>query len=386
MKAERVLFMKKILPLCLAIALAFGCLTGCGNEPAKAGSLEGLTPAGSMALDYATEFGVDYFEGGYKLITLADGSRFLVVPEGKDAPENPGEGVTVLKQPIENIYLAATAAMCLFDALDSLDAIRLSGTKPEGWYIDNARKAMEDGKILYAGKYSEPDYEMLISENCSMAVESMMIGHASEVRAKLEELGIPVFMDQSSLESHPLGRTEWIKLYGALLNKEDEANALFNEQKKYLSRAMEGEETGKTVAFFYISSSGNAVVRKSGDYVSKMIGLAGGKYVFDNIGDPEKATATVNLEMESFFASAKDADYIIYNSTIGGEVKDMDALLAKSSLLGQFKAVQNGNVWCTDQNMYQETTRLGEMVQSFRMIFTGEADSLDELPYLYRLK
>ena len=90
--------------------------------------------------------------------------------------------------------------------------------------------------------------------------------------------------------------------------------------------------------------------------------------------------------MEQFFASAKDADCIIYNSTIGGEIHTIAELLEKSSLLAQFKAVQNGNVWCTQKNMYQETTQLGQMIQSFRRIFSGEADGLNELPFLYRLQ
>ena len=128
------------------------------------------------------------------------------------------------------------------------------------------------------------------------------------------------------------------------------------------------------------------VARKTGDYVSKMIELAGGHYVFKDLGDPETKTATVNLEMETFISAARDADYIIYNSTIGGEVKNMQELLKKNELLKEFKAVKNGNVWCTDQNMYQETTRLGQMVQSFHTIFSGQADDVTELPYLYNLQ
>lgn len=144
-------------------------------------------------------------------------------------------------------------------------------------------------------------------------------------------------------------------------------------------------DTGKTVAFFHISSSGYAVARKSTDYVSKMIELAGGEYVFRDLGDPETATSTVNLEMETFFATAKDADYIIYNSTIGGEIDTLEDLVAKNALLAQMKAVQNGNVWCTSKNMYQETTGLGQMIQSFHQIFSGQADELEQVPYLHRL-
>ena len=374
--------MKKLTLWALVLALLLTGCTGANTEQTQSD----WVPERSMPLQFATQFQVDYYSGGYKLISLADGSKFLVVPEGCEVPASAPKDAVPLYQPIENIYLAATSAMCLFDALNRLDAITLSGSRAESWYIDNARKAMEDGKILYAGKYSEPDYEMLLSHSCPLAVESMMIGHASDVKQKLEELGIAVLTDQSSMEEHPLGRTEWMKLYAALLNEEDRAEALFNEQVAYLNDALQGENPQKTVAFFHISSSGYVVARKSGDYVTKMLELAGGRYVFSDLGDRETKTSTVNIEMEQFFATAKDADYIIYNSTIGGEIHSMEELLEKSPLLAQFKAVRNGNVWCTQKNMYQETTQLGQMIQSFRKIFSGEADGLTQLPFLYRLQ
>lgn len=378
--------MKRCIALFLTVTLLLSVLGGCGTVETKEGLGNGWEPERSMELQFATQFSVDYYQDGYKLISLADGTRFLVIPEGSECPKGIAKDIVPLYQPVENIYLAATASMCLFDALDCMDVIRLSGTKEDGWHIENARLAMQEGRILYAGKYSEPDYEMMLDHRCPLAIESLMIGHSSEVKDKLEELGIAVFIDQSSMEPHPLGRTEWIKLYGALLNKEETAEALFEEQVKYLNEATGTEGFGKTVAFFHISSSGYVVARKSGDYVTKMLELAGGNYVFDNLGDPETRTSTVTIEMEKFFATAKDADYIIYNSTICGEIKTIDELLAKNELLAEFKAVQNGNVWCTSENMYQETTQLGQMIQSFQKVFSGEADELDELPYLYRLQ
>ena len=370
----------------LVLTLLVSLFGGCAGQGTGKAAVAGWEPVDTMELQYATEFSVEYYQDGYKLISLSDGSRFLLIPEGKALPEGIAEDVQPLYQPLENIYLAATASMCLFDALGRLDAIGLSGTRAEDWYIDNARAAMEEGKILFAGKYSEPDYELLLSEDCPLAVESMMIGHASQVKEKLEELGIPVLMDQSSKESHPLGRTEWIKLYAALLNEEATAQRLFAEQTAFLNEVEAQKSTGKTVAFFYVSSSGRVVARKSGDYVSKMIDLAGGDYVFRDLGDPDTATSTVTIEMETFFAAARDADYIIYNSTIGGEIRTIEELLEKSDLFEEFKAVRNGDVWCTDQNMYQQTTQLGQMIQSFHRVFSGEADELEELPFLYRLR
>ena len=305
--------------------------------------ISGLVYDHSMELDYAEQFSVDYYkDGGYALITIADKDRFLVVPEGKKAPESLDETIAVIQQPVQNIYLVATSAMNLFCALDGLDHISLSGTDADGWYIEEAKKALEDGSISFAGKYSAPDYELILSKNCGLAVESTMIYHMPEVKEKLEQFGIPVLVEHSSYEPHPLGRTEWLKLYGVLLDKEEPAQELFEKQADKVKNLENSKNTGKTVAFFYINSIGAANVRKSNDYVAKMIELAGGKYIFDELGEDDSALSTMNMQMEEFYAGAKDADYIIYNSTIDGELTTIDQLLAKSSLLNDFKAVKNG--------------------------------------------
>ena len=122
----------------------------------------------------AEEFSVDYYDGGYALITVMEDGQFLVVPEGKKAPKGLDKNITVIQKPVNNIYLVATSAMNLFCALDSLDHISLSGTDAEGWHIEKAKKALEDGSISFAGKYSAPDYELILSKNCGLAIESTM--------------------------------------------------------------------------------------------------------------------------------------------------------------------------------------------------------------------
>ena len=66
----------------------------------------------------------------------------------------------------------------------------------------------------------------------------------------------------------------------------------------------------------------------------------------------------MTIQMESFYAGARDADVLIYNSTIEGELETVEQLLEKSSLLADFKAVQEGNVWCIEKNFYQESLEL----------------------------
>lgn len=365
-----------------------------GENPAKTAAAP-LTYDHSMELSYAENFAVDYYEGGYKLLTTRlNGDRILIVPKHQQAPEDaealvspsaegkPGK-LIVLQEPVKNLYLVASSVMDMFAQLDSMDAISMCGLKEEDWYIPAAKQAMKDGTLLYAGKYSQPDYELLLSQNCSMAIENSMIYHTPEVMEKLDEFGIPTLVEYSSYEEHPLGRVEWVRFFGALLDQEEKADQLFEKQKEALKRVEAEESTGKTVAFFYITSNGLVQVRQSTDYIPKMIELAGGKYVFENLGDPDSRRSTVNLQLEDFYDGAQDADFLVYNTTIDRQVQTLEDLLKKCSLLKDFKAVKNHQVWCTTEDMYQQSMSTGNLIEDFHRMLTGDDK---ETRYLYRLK
>ena len=337
----------------------------------EAPQIPGLTYESEMELKYAQCFHVFYYNDGYALIDIKDDGQFLVVPEGKEAPADMDKSITVIQKPVSRIYLAATSAMALFNAIDGLDSIRLSGTQASGWYVDDAAQAMEDGKILFAGKYDEPDYELLINEDCDLAIESTMILHSPKVAEMIKELGIPVMIDHSSYETHPLGRTEWVKLYSVLLGKEKEAEAFFDDQAKVIEDLSGFTNTEKTVAYFYINTDGSAVVRTSDDYIPKMIEIAGGRYIFPDLKNTEGTGSSVRLTMEEFYNQAVDADYLIYNASIDSPITSIDDLLAKSDLFADFKAVKDGNVWCTGKQLYQATDIVGELIQDVHLMLTG---------------
>ena len=341
----------------------------------NAPEIPGLTYESTMELTYAECFDVYNYADGYSLIDVHDSARYLVVPEGKEAPEGLDSDIIVLQKPF-NIYLAATSAMALFDSIDALDSIRLSGTQASGWYIDDAVTAMNDGKILFAGKYSEPDYELLVNEGCNLAIESTMILHTPKVQEMIEMLGIPVFIDRSSYESHPLGRTEWIKVYGVLTDKVSEAEKFFEEQTKVISDLKDFQNTEKTVAFFYVSTDGSVVVRKATDYIPKMIEIAGGRYAFADLADDSGKT-NVSLSMEEFYATAVNADYLVYNAAIDSPIQSIDELLGKSELFADFKAVKEGNVWTTGKSLYQATDIVGELIRDLNLMLTdGDASQM----------
>ena len=378
-----------LLALCLTLLLA-----ACGGpenvattQPqaetaSQAVRYEELLFENVMPLSYATGFSVSYSEEGYKLLTIGEDQTYLVVGENMPVPEEVPDTVTVLQQPLDQIYLVSTGAMDHFIELNALDSIILSSQKADAWYLPEAKQAMEEGKIAYAGKYSAPDYETVLGSGCNLVVENAMIYHAPEVLEKLRSLGLPVLVELSSYESHPLGRMEWIKLFSALVNKEEEAAAYYDGMLAALEPVMNQESTGKTVSFFYITTSGGINVRRPSDYVSCAIGLAGCENVSFSEDQADVGNSTMTIQMEAFYQGVQDADILIYNSIVDGELDSLSALLEKMPTLADTKAVKEGNVWCLSKNFYQETMSLGDFILDVNAVATGSDGQLRYLKHL----
>ena len=375
-------FSKRIFTFSAAVFL----LTACGKSEEQSSQLSENSVSGHMELEYADQFSVDYLENGCSLIETG-GEKFLLIPENSGEIEIP-DGIVPLYQPLENLYVASSASVDLFDGIDSLDSVKFVSTDRDDWSLPSVKNAMDNGEIIYAGKYRAPDFELLVDEKCGIAIENTMIYHNPDIKEQLEELGIPVIVDHSSYETHPLGRMEWIKLYGLILEKSDEADKFFDDKIALFNSVSSADIQGsdrKTAAFFYVSSSGYINVRRPGDYISKMIELAGGEYIIKSEENSEEsAVSTMNMQPEAFYEAAKDADILIYNSTVDGSYDSVDQLIEKCALLEDFKAVQNGNVWCTEQNMFQQTTGAVDMICDINSIINETA--ADRTTYLYRLE
>ena len=376
--------------LLLIPAAAF---SACGMAPKAEKSAETTEarPVGHMQLRYAEHFSVDYYAGGAARIVVGEQEEVLLLPNEAAVP--PGlEDLKRISIPADNIYLASSSAADLFLQCGGLDRVRYTGTSAENWEIPAMRDAVESGEILYAGKYSAPDYELLCREGCGLALENTMILHSPQTREKLEQLSVPVLVEYSSYESHPLGRVEWVRLYGLLCGREEEAEQFFARQEERFQSVRAGLQTGpaeraeaKTVAFFHLNPNGGVVVRRQADYMTRMIELAGGRNAVTELPESENALSTVTIQMESFYAQAREADVLIYNSTTAGNVDSMEQFLSLNPLLKDFRAVQEGNVWCTEMSMFQRTAAAAGMIEELHAVFQDEADGA-ELQYLHRIE
>lgn len=408
--------------------------------------IDGLMFISSEKNDVAEYFRLSVYEDAsgakYQLLETAGGlHRYLIVPadaqvsnrksdhftarasEANSAnKEKKGDALelTVLQQPLTTTYVAASAVMASLCDLGAVSQIRFSGLREEGWYVDEARTAMKKGSMLFAGKYSEPDYETLLREGCDLALESTMIYRSPEVIEKLSALGIPVYIDYSSYEPHVLGRLEWIRVYGALFGHEEKAQQWYASerdriraiQKDAETSSGEASQSGKsteksetktsrnskneassigsssgsagtdttadlrpTVVYFYVNSSGQIQVRQPHDYIPELLELAGARYLapdMSSLGGSRKSNVTVFLE--DFYSSCRDADYLIYSATLDRPLSSIQELLGKNALFADFKAVKEGHVYTTDKDFYQLSDRMADFAEDVHRMLQGQGD------------
>lgn len=144
---------KRFAGLCLSLLTLLTAVCGCGQGGGQ-GTGAGAGSAGprdtdisaelvyedSMELLYAENFAVDYYTGGFSLVTINGNERYLVAPEGSEVPGDLDEDITVLHQPLDEIYLVASAVMDMFISMDALDTLSFTGTKADGWYLEEEER------------------------------------------------------------------------------------------------------------------------------------------------------------------------------------------------------------------------------------------------------
>ncbi len=343
-----------------------------------------LVPIETVELKYAELFSITKYDD-CTFITIAGEGNYLLYRDSAAVPQNLPADTVLLHLPLDQTYLVSTSQMDLIVKAGAAENITFSGTREKDWYIPEAVAAMKAGHTVYAGKYSAPDYELLAASGCNLALYNTMLYHKPQVRDKLQELGIPVLVERSGYEKSPLGRLEWIKLYGVLFDCEIQANTFFDRQIAGLSPVLQQPATDQTVAFFYVNSNGAVNVRKSNDYVAAMIALAGGRYVPADIGTSEdSALATMNMQFEDFYAATADCDVLIYNGTIDSSLKSLSDLYEKNALFAEYNAVLEGRAYFTGKNFFQETTGVAGFIQDIHTVLTG--GDTDNLQYLQKLE
>lgn len=322
-----------------------------------------------LELGYAKRFEVLYYDSKYCMLIINGTDYYMLNGSGYSIPDDIKDKVTVIDVPLGNIDLVSQSTVDYFDCLDALDSVSFTSINANNSQNENITKLLNDDKIKYAGKYSAPDFEMLINNKCSLVIENTMITHTPDVIDRFKNVNIPVMIDYSSHETDLLGRMEWIKLYGLLCNKLDYAIEIFDEKEERLKLSF--DNTDISVAYFYVSENGGIVIRKNEDYIVNMINTAGGRYIFEGNSEYE-GTGQMTIQKEAFFEKVSDCDVLIYNSTINGKINSKEELISKCEVLKNTKAYREDRIYCTNGNIYLSVMSLPEIVTELKDLFLNK--------------
>jgi len=341
------------LMLFTVVSLLWGCQRTSSSDAMKTGGNhpESVVFTEKSVVTHAQGFGIEYHEN-YKIIHIfhpfqdqPDTLSYLLLPKDVDIPAALDQ-LPVIRIPVENLFVLSTTHVALTDALDANEVIK--GVSAIQHICDeNLRQRTEAGEILEVGGEGNLNMEAILAANPEVVMASGMQSALFRKFNVLLQANIPVLVNSEWLESTLLGRAEWIKLMGALLNKEAEAHAHFDavvheyERLKELAATVNPSER-KTVI--------NGIPYKGTWYV------AGGKSYFANLlkdaqadyhwADTE-ATGSLSMDFESVYPVALEAD-----GWFPGEFIDTrEALLTKDARFADFKSVQHGNVFSNNKQM-----------------------------------
>jgi iron complex transport system substrate-binding protein len=259
-------------------------------------------------------------------------SRGSPLPSGVDSAD-------VIFVPLRRIICMSTTHVAMISALGEENSI--AGVSGKGFiYSESLNKRIDAGHIKDVGYEANLNKELILNISPDVI---MMYGIGNESAGyvgKIKELGINVVFNADYLETEPLGKAEWIKLFGALFCKEALADSIFN------SEVIQYENL-KTYIFKNISSKPKVLlglpfkdtwyISPGNSFISKFISDAGGSYLWEN------TTSSVSMPygIENVYLSAMNADYWLNT----GSIKSKDEISTAYQRLTDLPCYKNGEIF-----------------------------------------
>ena len=161
--------MKKIFSFFFAILLC-SLLTSCSGGFSDLSESDTAVKAdGSVELEYATQIEIVKVECDIFDVKITDGLNYCILPEDKEIPAWANNDYTIIKKPIDSVYMAASSAVNLVQAIDSIDKIKMTATKASDWGLPSIKEMVSSEEVQYVGKYNAPDYEAILFNECDLA-------------------------------------------------------------------------------------------------------------------------------------------------------------------------------------------------------------------------
>jgi len=333
---------KQFFRLSIILIMAIVIISGCKTSDNKSGpkisdGRNGKTGAKRFKLEQ---------RGGYTKLTIinpwqgADNVTqiFNLVKRGTKLFEEI-DSSTVIYVPLKKIVCMSTTHIAMISALGAENTI--SGVSGTGFiYSENLNKNVEKGQILDVGYESSLNKELILKIAPDLI---MMYGIGSESAgyvSKIEELGIKVLFNADYLETDPLSKMEWIKVFGALYCKERLADSIYDsevENYNKLKTFISGNITYRPKVLLGLPYKDTWYVSPGNSFASKLINDAGGDYLWKNT----ESSVSMPYGIENVYLGALNADFWLNI----GSARDKAEISLADQRLSDLPCFKNGNLF-----------------------------------------
>lgn len=293
-------------------------------------------------LKYAKGFSISN-ENGFKKITIHNGYknasksyRYLLVPREAEIPMHSSD-VQIIRTPIEKIIVTSTSHIPL---LELLNKERTLVGFPNTNFVSSpkTRKLIDDKKVLEVGKEEHINTEILL-DLAPELVMSFAVDKPNKSFTTIQKMGIPILLNGDWLEETPLGRAEWIHVFGAIYNEEQKADSIFSHiETEYLKAKTIAKTVTKKPTILSGSIFQGVWYLPAGEsFIAKYFEDAQADYLWKDT----KGTGSLSLNFENVFEKGQNAELWIGCSM--NESKQQ--LIQANSHYSQFKAYQKNQVY-----------------------------------------
>lgn len=330
--------MRHLLPKMIFV-LPFFLLIGCKK---KESSEIVKTETEKNSIEYASGLSIIKHEG-YSVVTVSDPwpdahTKFTYVLKEKEAkvPDSL-QKYTTIKVPLESIVVTSTTNIPFLEMLEVEN--KLVGF-PHTDYIssEKTRALIDKGAVKNVGQNEKLNVEQLIELSPDLIV-TFGVDNNNAMLDNLKKSGLNVLIQADWMEQSPLGKAEWIKLYGALFGKEEQAKELFDKIVLSYDQAKK-LVTGKpaTSSVLYGSMYEDIwYVAKGNSWVAQFMKDAQANYLWADL----KGTGSEGLSFEKVLVKAKTANFWIAS----GSFKSLDEFGKINPHYAEFDAFKSKNVY-----------------------------------------
>jgi iron complex transport system substrate-binding protein len=311
------------------------------KTPAVSGD-KGSSPRQSV-IKYAHGFSIGYFDH-YKEVKILNRSGdkmdtldYLLVPEGAAVPAG-HPSAQVITTPVQSLIVMSSMHVAQSDFAGVADRIIGLGN---GHYINSTivREGIQSGKIKLVGMDANLNNEQVIALHPGVLMTMSNPEAAFGQYKTLIDAGIPVLPNAEWLETTPLGRAEWVKLVGALTDRETIVNRRFDSvEQAYRQMARIGSGAAvKPSVIIGMPFKGTWYTPAGESYMAQFLRDAGADYHWSDT----RGTGSLSLSFEAVAPVALTADYWLN----AGYVDSKKDILSKDLRYSTFHSFQTGAIY-----------------------------------------